>query len=79
MKQCSTRRRIAVVACVVLFSVAVIGLSGQGGEDCSLTVHVRDELGQPVSNATVRVGVIYKNTINAGASRSDWSNYTAIT
>ena len=79
MKQCSTRRRIAVVACVVLFSVAVIGLSGQGGEDCSLTVHVRDELGRPVSNATAMVSVVSKMKINAGADSSDWTDYTALT
>ena len=35
MKQCSTRRRIAVVACVVLFSVAVIGLSGTDSGSCA--------------------------------------------
>ena len=48
-------------------------------EDCSLTLFVRDELGQPVSNATAMVNVICKNTINAGASSSDWAHYSAQT
>lgn len=84
MKQCSTRRRIAVVACVVLFSVAVIcvmaiGLSGQGGEDCTMTLYVRDDMGRPVSNATAMVYVVSVNRINAGSRSSDWAHYTALT
>ena len=49
------------------------------GQDCSLTLHVRDEHCQPVCNATAMVYVVSKLKFNAGADPSDWTRYQALT
>lgn len=59
--------------------VATVGLLCHGSEDCTMTLYVRDELGQPVSNATAMVCVVSKAGFNAGAHSSDWTDYTALT
>ena len=53
------------------------GLRCLGAEDCTLTVRVTDEVGQPVSNATVEVGVISARGFNAGKHSSDYTYYSA--
>ena len=55
------------------------GLRCFGAEDCTLTVRVIDEVGQPVSNATVEVGVISATGFNAGKHSSDYTYYSAQT
>jgi len=59
--------------------VAMVGLFCHGAEDCTMTLYVRDELGQPVSNATAMVYVVSVNRFNAGSRSSDWTHYTALT
>ena len=55
------------------------GLRCFGAEDCTLTVRVLDEVGQPVSNATILVSVISARGFNAGKHSSDYTDYTAQT
>ena len=51
-KEIAMRKAILLLVCVAVIFSAAIGLSGQGGEDCTMTLYVRDESGRPVSNAT---------------------------
>jgi hypothetical protein len=55
------------------------GLRCFGAEDCTLTVRVLDEVGLPVSNATILVSIVSVNRFNAGSRPSDYTDYTAQT
>ena len=78
-KEIAMRKAILLLVCVAVIFAAAIGLSGQGGEDCTMTLYVRDDMGHPVSNATAMVYVASVNRINAGSRSSDWAHYTALT
>jgi len=64
---------------LVFILLLTCGLRCFGAEDCTLTVRVTDEVGQPVSNATVKVGVISARGFNAGKHSSDYTYYSAQT
>lgn len=67
---------------VRLFFLSVVSLFAlvEGrGETLKLCVDVRDELGNPVSNATAHITALSKMHLNAGAFADDYSQYQALT